>query len=145
MSECELCTKKHPKEIWRNAVFYAIDASDADLPGFIRIISSEHVKEMTDLSQKNQEIFWKAIQITEKVMRETMNPDKINLAQLGNMVPHVHWHVIARYRDDAFFPGSVWSAKLRKMPDKLYEKRRKSAEKMSEKLALAFSEHLGNI
>ena len=46
-------------------------------------------------------------------MRATMLPDKMNLASLGNMTPHVHWHVIARYRDDRHFPGPVWAAAQR--------------------------------
>ncbi len=139
MTDCVLCEKNHPKEIWRNETFYVIDAADDDLPGFIRIISTQHVKEMTDLSEKDRDDFCKAIFLAEKVMRDVMNPDKVNLAQLGNMVPHVHWHVIARFRDDAFFPGSVWSEKLRKMPRDLYEKRKKSAEKMLQELSKAFT------
>lgn len=46
---------------------------------------------------------------TEQALRELMLPSKINLASLGNMVAHVHWHVIARFADDKHFPGSVWS------------------------------------
>jgi diadenosine tetraphosphate (Ap4A) HIT family hydrolase len=38
-----------------------------------------------------------------------MNPDKINLASLGNVVPHLHWHVIPRFADDAHFPSPVWA------------------------------------
>ncbi|HET9651379.1 MAG TPA: HIT family protein, partial [Usitatibacter sp.] len=44
----------------------------------------------------------------EEAVREAMEPDKMNLASLGNMVPHVHWHVIPRFRDDAHFPTPVW-------------------------------------
>jgi diadenosine tetraphosphate (Ap4A) HIT family hydrolase len=49
----------------------------------------------------------------EKVVRETMQPHKMNLASLGNMVPHVHWHVIPRFEDDRHFPGPVWAAPQR--------------------------------
>jgi len=44
----------------------------------------------------------------EQALRELMQPAKINLASLGNMVAHLHWHVIARFTDDKHFPGSVW-------------------------------------
>ena len=40
-------------------------------------------------------------------------PRKINIATLGNMVPHLHWHVIARYSDDSHFPSPVWAAAQR--------------------------------
>jgi len=46
----------------------------------------------------------------EAALRECLNPDKINLASFGNVVPHVHWHVIPRWRDDRFFPEPVWGA-----------------------------------
>jgi diadenosine tetraphosphate (Ap4A) HIT family hydrolase len=42
-----------------------------------------------------------------------MQPDKVNLATLGNVVPHLHWHVIPRYKEDSCFPASVWSEKQR--------------------------------
>ena len=45
----------------------------------------------------------------EQVVRDVMQPEKINLASLGNMVPHLHWHVIPRYTDDAHFPAPVWA------------------------------------
>jgi diadenosine tetraphosphate (Ap4A) HIT family hydrolase len=40
-------------------------------------------------------------------------PDKINLACLGNVVPHLHWHVIPRWRDDSHFPAPIWAAAKR--------------------------------
>jgi diadenosine tetraphosphate (Ap4A) HIT family hydrolase len=51
--------------------------------------------------------------LIEKTMLEVMHPDKVNLAALGNMVPHLHWHIIPRFKEDVFFPGSVWSEKQR--------------------------------
>ena len=49
----------------------------------------------------------------EAALRELLHPDKINLASLGNMTPHLHWHVIPRFRDDPHFPNAIWSAPLR--------------------------------
>jgi diadenosine tetraphosphate (Ap4A) HIT family hydrolase len=45
----------------------------------------------------------------ERALRNELQPDKINLASLGNMVPHLHWHVIARFSDDAHFPSPIWA------------------------------------
>jgi diadenosine tetraphosphate (Ap4A) HIT family hydrolase len=45
-----------------------------------------------------------------------MQPDKINLASLGNVVPHLHWHVIPRFVDDPHFPNPVWGVKVRETP-----------------------------
>ena len=49
----------------------------------------------------------------EQALREHLQPAKINLAALGNMVPHLHWHVIARFDWDSHFPAPVWAAPLR--------------------------------
>ena len=46
-------------------------------------------------------------------LRTVLAPDKINLASLGNVVPHLHWHVIPRFADDAHFPAPVWAARAR--------------------------------
>ena len=49
----------------------------------------------------------------EAGLRELLQPDKINLASLGNAVPHLHWHVIPRFRGDPHFPSPIWGAPLR--------------------------------
>jgi diadenosine tetraphosphate (Ap4A) HIT family hydrolase len=55
----------------------------------------------------------RAVFAVEAALHELMQPDKINLASLGNFTPHVHWHVIPRFRDDAHFPQAVWAPRLR--------------------------------
>ena len=45
----------------------------------------------------------------EAALRQVLDPVKINLASLGNQVPHLHWHVIPRFEDDAHFPDAVWA------------------------------------
>ena len=55
----------------------------------------------------------KKIAQTEKALRDLLNPDKINIASLGNMTPHLHWHIIPRYRNDSHFPNSIWGEALR--------------------------------
>ena len=50
---------------------------------------------------------------TERALRMIVEPDKINLASLGNLVPHLHWHVIPRWRDDSHFPAPIWAAAQR--------------------------------
>jgi diadenosine tetraphosphate (Ap4A) HIT family hydrolase len=51
--------------------------------------------------------------ILERCLRQHVSPDKINLASLGNQVPHLHWHVIARFAWDSHFPAPVWAAPIR--------------------------------
>ncbi len=82
---------------------------DADYPGFCRVIWTAHVREMTDLPVAQRARLMAAVWAVEAALREVMQPHKINLACLGNMTPHLHWHVIPRFADDRHFPTPVWA------------------------------------
>jgi diadenosine tetraphosphate (Ap4A) HIT family hydrolase len=88
----------------------------AAFPGFCRVIWQAHVCEMSDLSLSARRHLQAVVQATEVAVRQVMQPDKINLASLGNWVPHLHWHVIPRWRDDSHFPAPIWAAALRAVP-----------------------------
>jgi diadenosine tetraphosphate (Ap4A) HIT family hydrolase len=74
---------------------------------------------MTDLAVTERQRLLRVVCAVEKVLRDLLIPDKINLASLGNVTPHLHWHVIPRYRDDPHFPNPVWGQKLRSTPHAL--------------------------
>jgi diadenosine tetraphosphate (Ap4A) HIT family hydrolase len=86
---------------------------------------------MTDLSYGEREHLMTLVFAVEQAIRHVMKPDKINLAALGNMVPHIHWHVIPRYRDDAFFPGSAWSQRTQETSASAIEARQLLAKNLS--------------
>jgi len=65
---------------------------------------------MTDLTDALQKECLQLLLNIEKGLRKLLAPDKINLASLGNKTPHLHWHIIPRYKDDNHFPGAIWSA-----------------------------------
>jgi diadenosine tetraphosphate (Ap4A) HIT family hydrolase len=50
----------------------------------------------------------------ETAVRAVFAPDKINLASFGNMAPHLHWHIIPRFNNDAHFPEPVWGKRRRR-------------------------------
>lgn len=106
---CPLCVNPLPGELLRTEQWIVIDAQDAAFPGFTRIIWLTHVAEMTDLTVDQRRKLMDVVFAVEAVMRQTLMPHKINLASLGNQVPHLHWHVIPRWRDDVAFPASVWT------------------------------------
>lgn len=90
-----------------------VRAEEAAYPGFCRVILARHAGEMTDLDERERARLMAVVFAVEEAVRETMRPDKVNLAALGNAVPHLHWHVVPRFRDDPHFPGTVWSAPRR--------------------------------
>ena len=110
MADCELCAAKNEDVLVNTPKFRVILVDDANYPGFCRVIWNAHVKEMTDLAITDRSALMQAVCKVEQAIRDVMQPHKINLASLGNMVPHLHWHVIPRYQDDAHFPNPVWAA-----------------------------------
>lgn len=112
-ASCELCTAEGGGVLWRDAALRIVRVDDADYPGFLRVVWNAHVREMSDLAPADAVRLMAAVQAAERALREVLAPDKINLASLGNAVPHLHWHVIARHRADAHFPQPIWGVRQR--------------------------------
>jgi diadenosine tetraphosphate (Ap4A) HIT family hydrolase len=113
---CELCERDGGEVLWRDEVCRVVRVDEPGYPGFCRVIWNAHVKEMTDLAAGERAHFVGVVLAVEAALRDLLAPDKINLASLGNMTPHLHWHVIPRFRDDPHFPNPIWSAPLRSAP-----------------------------
>lgn len=125
-SACELCESSGGELIHRGELFHVVLVDDANYPGFCRVIWRDHVKEITDLNELDRMLMMDVMWQVEQVVRDVMQPEKINLASLGNMVPHLHWHVIPRYTDDAHFPAPVWAEPKRiPSPDSLAARQEK--------------------
>lgn len=105
---CELCAKLGAAVLWQSASCRVIRVDDPHYPGFCRVIWNEHVREMTDLAPEARDYLMRVVFAVESVVRTLFAPQKINLASFGNMVPHVHWHIIPRWSDDRHFPEPVW-------------------------------------
>jgi diadenosine tetraphosphate (Ap4A) HIT family hydrolase len=110
---CPLCGALNEDVLWRDDLCRVILVDDADYPGFCRVILNRHVAEMTDLDGLERARLMTVVFAVEAALREVLRPTKINLASLGNMVPHVHWHVIPRFADDRHFPEAIWAAPKR--------------------------------
>jgi diadenosine tetraphosphate (Ap4A) HIT family hydrolase len=107
-STCELCETAGGEVLHQAAQFRVVLVDDDNYPGFCRVIWRDHVKEVTDLPELDRMLLMDVLWQVEHVLREVMQPEKINLASFGNVVPHLHWHVIPRYTDDVHFPQPVW-------------------------------------
>lgn len=114
---CELCEQEGGIPVFRNDALRVIRAQDTDHPAFYRVIWNAHVAEWTDLPPADRSRIMQAVAKVETVLREHLKPTKVNLASLGNVVPHLHWHVIARFDWDARWPAPVWAPKQRDVPD----------------------------
>ncbi|HYG43452.1 MAG TPA: HIT family protein [Bordetella sp.] len=107
--DCPLCRDDGGAVLWRGTHLRVIEVDDADYPGFTRVVWNGHLPEMTSLSTHGRDLLMRAVYAVEQVQRDVLAPDKVNLASLGNMVPHLHWHVIPRWRGDRHFPDAIWA------------------------------------
>lgn len=99
--------------LWRDEFCRIVLVDDPDYPGFCRVVLERHVKEMTDLAPAERNRLMNAVFATEATLRELLSPRKVNLASLGNAVPHLHWHVVPRHGDDRHFPRPIWAEAVR--------------------------------
>lgn len=117
---CPLCDADGGWLVVRLPHCRVIRVQEAGFPAFYRVVLNAHVAEWTDLDESAQWAFMRVVNTVERSLRELLNPTKINLAALGNVVPHLHWHVIARFDWDSHFPAPVWAeAQRATQPDRL--------------------------
>lgn len=110
---CALCAPTSDVILWQDDFCRVVLLNDADYPAYCRVELIEHIKEMTDLAPMQRARMMKTVFAVETALRENFNPDKINLASLGNKTPHIHWHVIPRFENDKHFPNSHWGEAVR--------------------------------
>jgi len=83
-----------------------------ETPWYILYTKGEY-KEFSHMPKDQREYIFEYLYIIEKAILEYFKPTKINIASFGNYYPKVHWHIIARFENDSFFPESVWGQKQR--------------------------------
>ncbi len=110
---CEFCDSPGGPVLWQNDLCRVVRVDEPDYPGFCRVILRRHARELTDLGEGERSALMAVVFAVEEAVRETMQPDKMNVASLGNMTPHVHWHIVPRFRDDRHFPNPIWAAPQR--------------------------------
>ena len=100
-------------------------------PWIILIPKRKGVTDMTELNSKDQLLLMKEIIYSSELMKKTFKTTKLNIEKIGNIVPQLHIHIIARFKIDSSWPLSVWVVK-----EKKYSKL--ALEKIKEKIIKAF-------
>lgn len=106
---CELCATTGGQLLWRDDRLRIVYVDEPGYPGFCRVVWNAHVKEMTDLTAEQRARLMDVVFAVESVLREQLEPVKMNLASLGNVTPHLHWHVVPRFENDPHFPQPIWA------------------------------------
>ena len=113
---CVLCEGPGGRLVFEGVKLRVIHAEEAGFPAFYRVVWRDHAAEFSDLDAADRALCMEAVVRVEQCLRDALAPTKLNIAALGNMVAHLHWHVIARFDWDSHFPGSVWAAVQRTAP-----------------------------
>jgi diadenosine tetraphosphate (Ap4A) HIT family hydrolase len=113
---CPLCDGPGGRTVFAGPKFRVVRAAEPGFPAFYRLVWTGHVPEFTDLAPADRQLCMAAVADVELALRSHLRPDKVNLAALGNAVPHLHWHIVARFAWDSHFPGSVWAGTQREAP-----------------------------
>jgi len=89
-----------------------IEKEPSEIP-WLKIFTKEPYRELGDVPKDLRTRVWEVYDIIEFEMKNYYNPTKINMASFANMLPRVHIHVMARFKDDSHFPNPMWGEKLR--------------------------------
>ncbi|MEO7390801.1 MAG: HIT family protein [Ramlibacter sp.] len=114
---CPLCDETGGGPVFQGSKFRLVRAAEAGFPAFYRLVWTGHIAEFTDLPAADRQLCMEAVAEVEQALRAHLRPTKVNLASLGNAVPHLHWHIVARFEWDSHFPAAVWAAALRVPPE----------------------------
>ena len=89
-----------------------IEIEESEIP-WLKIFTQHPYKEMSEVPSEIKFEIYELLDIIEKEMLSYYHPKKINIASFGNYMPHVHWHIMARFEEDAYFPEPMWGTKQR--------------------------------
>jgi diadenosine tetraphosphate (Ap4A) HIT family hydrolase len=87
-----------------------IETEESEIP-WLKIFTQKAYKEMSEVPAEIKFEIYDLLDIIEKEMITYYNPKKINIACFGNYMPHVHWHIMARFEKDSYFPEPMWGTK----------------------------------
>ena len=102
---------------WAMSIIYQnesirIEIEASEIP-WLKIFAQAECKEMTDCDPKTKQQIWSILDLIETEMLAHFKPEKINIASFANYVPQVHWHIMARFKNDSFYPECMWGKKQR--------------------------------
>ncbi len=89
-----------------------IEIHESEIP-WLKVFTQRKIKEFSEADGAERMAVWQVLDIIEREMIAHFSPEKINIAQFGNYLPHLHWHIMARFKEDSFFPEPMWGERQR--------------------------------
>lgn len=88
---------------------YLILNRDQFFPGYCLLVTKQHQTELFHLDQPARQGLMEEVSRVAQALATCFQPDKLNYELLGNMVPHIHWHLVPRFRSEPLWPRPIWS------------------------------------
>ena len=82
---------------------------DQFFPGYTLLFTKRHVSELFHLDPAVRAGLIEEVSAVAQALHFQFQPDKINYELLGNMVPHIHWHLVPRFSSEALWPRPIWA------------------------------------
>ncbi len=89
-----------------------VEVHPADIP-WLKVFSAVAYKEMSECDEETKRNIFLVLDGIETEMIRYYRPEKINIASFGNYLPHLHWHIMARFKNDSHFPEPMWGVRQR--------------------------------
>lgn len=110
---CPFCVQpdlraEKPEYIAELEESYVILAHDQFYPGYSILVLKDHQEQLAQLSRERQGRLWNDVTRVAAALQQVVQPARINYECLGNMVNHIHWHVVPRYADDPRKHEPIW-------------------------------------
>jgi diadenosine tetraphosphate (Ap4A) HIT family hydrolase len=112
MVSCAMCSKWDDEEPLRVAELEYCRVmlnGDQFFPGYTFVFTRSHVTELFHLDKQVRDSVMDEVSSVAAALYKVFQPDKINYELLGNMVPHMHWHIVPRFRHDPLWPRPIWA------------------------------------
>ncbi len=112
MSDCQMCSRWETDSDLRIVELphsYVILNRDQFFPGYTLLFTKMHVTELFHLDCDVRGALMEEVSFVAKALYSVFNPSKINYELLGNMVPHIHWHIVPRFSSELLWPRPIWA------------------------------------
>jgi len=106
------CVLEEGTEVFYKTTDFYIEVHESEIP-WLKIFTTTPYKELTNVPKSLRKTLYEVMETIEEEMLSYYKPEKINIAAFGNYLPHVHIHVMARYKEDSYFPEPMWGEKQR--------------------------------
>jgi len=112
MTGCPMCRKwveDADLQIAELEYCYVLLNRDQFFPGYSFVFTKEHVTELFHLDRATRQAVVEEVNQVAEVLNRAFEPTKMNYELLGNMVPHMHWHLVPRFDSDPLWPKPIWA------------------------------------